>query len=844
MRKILLSIGVFLATLIVSANLLLFTSFGNKILAPILQAGLNYKLPIRTKIQSLRISFGKIEASLIIADTLKSNLKGRYTLKGFDILADFAPTDELLDILSASQKHPNQNKSAPNSTKNTPQNNLLNTLQNLQNPPSSTSQNPTQSQAQNLAKNTSPYLFTLRFVGRYKDYIITSIKESSQISALEYLPTPSHATSNPLTTYHLTNHPLANHPLATRPLSAHTFATHASVQSTQTRLAQIEQQALPQTSKTQYSQVQTLQDEDDFGSFENTMEHFRSQNSQTPLPSLNTLPSLPDLSHPSTQLDNTDSTSLDFALDSPDLTLQNPLLDSSPDSILLDSALDFALDMMQNPANKTPQVNILARARFFEIKQYALELKAFPSIIISKILDFPYDFYGIFDLKAKATLHAKREKSNINAILNAKNLIIQKNQKNQKIQRNPNANLLSLQARFGTQEGNLLSALSISLKSSLTSQLKSLKSTQRKNIIDKPSTPKDILPNLTLLAQASTNLKTLKTQAKITDNYEIPLGRLDFSQNGEYDLEIFNLTNLGAMLGLRLQGDMHLQGNYDIQNSIINGKSNTLGGVSHFELNGDNLKINAENIALEKLLALFGAPSVLEGRAQMSANYNFLFAKGAMSLQASNLGTNINSADLSFYGIEGLSKNPSPLGVDLENILESNRLDFGDLQATPQNAINTLQNTTTLNMQSKLNAGVNDCSLSIDTPSEKIESTRCIINLIAQNLQITLTLMPKKYTQQESQNSQNQAQNPPKWLESKELESNMILPQNQQNLNSQNLSPQNYSNTQNPNIQNANIQNANIMEGLQINISGSFTSPQVQKNLPELPPDDDEFLEF
>lgn len=223
----------------------------------------------------------------------------------------------------------------------------------------------------------------------------------------------------------------------------------------------------------------------------------------------------------------------------------------------------------------------------------------------------------------------------------------------------------------------------------------------------------------------------------------------------------------------------------------------------------------------------------------MSANYNFLFAKGTMSLQASNLGTNINSADLSFYGIEGLSKNPSPLGVDLENILESNRLDFGDLQATPQNAINTLQNTTTLNMQSKLNAGVNDCSLSIDTPSEKIESTRCTINLIAQNLQIALTLMPKKYTQQESQNPQNQAQNPPEWLESKELESNMISPQNQQNPNSQNLIPQNYSNTQSPNIQ-----NANIVEGLQINISGSFASPQVQKNLPELPPDDDEFLEF
>lgn len=824
MRKILLSIGVFLATLIVSANLLLFTSFGNKILAPILQAGLNYKLPIRTKIQSLHISFGKIEASFIIADTLKSNLKGKYTLKGFDILADFAPTDELgyalSDTLSTNQKHPNQNKSAPNSTKNTPQNNL-------QNPPPFTSQNPAQSQAQNYAQNTSPYLFTLRFVGRYKDYIITSIKESSQISSLEYLPTPSHAMLNPLTTY-----PLANHPLAT-----HTFATHASMQPTQTRLAQIEQQAISHTSKEQYSQVQNLQDEDDFGSFENTMERFRHQNSQTPLPSLNTLPSLPDLSHPSTQLDNTDSTSLDFELDSPDLTLQNPLLDSNPDSILLDSALDFALDMMQNPANQTPQVNILARARFFEIKQYALELKAFPSIIISKILDFPYDFYGIFDLKAKATLHAKREKSNINAILTAKNLIIQKNQKNQKIQRNPNANLLSLQARFGTQEGNLLSALSISLKSSLTSQLKSLKSTPRKNIIDKPSTPKDILPNLTLLAQASTNLKTLKTQAKITDNYEIPLGRLDFSQNGEYDLEIFNLTNLGAMLGLRLQGDMHLQGNYDIQNSIINGKSNTLGGVSHFELNGDNLKINAENIALEKLLALFGAPSVLEGRAQMSANYNFLFAKGTMSLQASNLGANINSADLSFYGIEGLSKIPSPLGVDLENILESNRLDFGDLQATPQNVRNTLQNTTTLNMQSKLNAGVNDCSLSIDTPSEKIESTRCIINLIAQNLQIALTLKPKKYTQQESLNPQNQAQNPPEWLESKELESNMISPQNQQNLNSQNLSPQNYSNTQNPNIQ-----NANIMEGLQINISGSFASPQVQKNLPELPPDDDEYL--
>lgn len=802
MRKILLSIGIFLATLIVSANLLLFTSFGNKIVAPILQAGLNYKLPIRTKIQSLRISFGKIEASLIIADTLKSQLKGRYTLKGFDILVDFAPADELRDALGDTLRaNPNQ-KSAQNSAKNAPQNNLQNNLQNiqntwqnLQNPSPNTSQNPTQTQ--NQAQNTSPYLFTLRFVGKYKDYIITSIKEPSQIATLNDLPTSSHSIPRD-------------------------FATHTSTQFAQTRFAQIEQQIPAQSHKNaQYSQ--NLQDEDDFGSFENTMERFRAQNLQTPLPSANSLPTLPDLSSPlpSTQPNSTDSTSLDFVLDSPDLTMSNPLFDSSPDSILLDSALDFALDMMQNPANQPPQVNILARARFFEIRQYALELKAFPSIIVSKILDFPYNFYGIFDLRAKATLHPKREKSNISAILNAKNLIIQKNQKNtQKIQRNPNANLLSLQARFGTQEGNLLSALSIRLKSSLASQLKSLKSTSRKNIIDKPSTPKDILPNLTLLAKASTNLKTLKTQAKITDNYEIPLGRLDFSQNGEYDLEIFNLTNLGAMLGLKLQGDMHLQGNYDIQNSTIDGKSNTLGGVSHFELNGDNLKINAENIALEKLLTLFGAPSAFEGRAQMNANYNFVFAKGAMSLQASNLATNIDSADLSFYGIEGLSKNSTLLDTslvaDLENILESNKLDFGELQAMPQNTINTLQNTTTLSLQSKLNAGVNDCSLSIDTPSEKIESTRCIINLVAQNLQIALTLKPKKYTQQEKQNPQNQS--------------------------SQN--PQNSPNTQNTNTQNTSIQNANIIEGLQINISGSFASPQVQKNLPELPPDDDGFLEF
>ena len=656
MRKILLSIGVFLATLIVSANLLLFSSFGNKILAPILQAGLNYKLPIRTKIQTLHISFGKIEASLIIADTLKSQLRGKYTLKGFDILADFDPTDELREMFLSTLegKQPNQ-KSAQNSTKS--QNNLQSTLQNLQNPLQSTS-NTSQNPAQNFAQNTSPHLFTLRFVGKYKDYIITSVKE--QIATIDDLPTPHTAHS------HFATHPLA---------------THASAQFAQTKLAQIEQN--PTQTYKNPQDLQILQNEDDFGSFENTMERFYSQSSQPPLPSLNTLPSLPDslpdLSMPpNSQPNNTDSTSLDFGLDSLDLTLPNELLDSS--SALLDSALDFALDMMQNPAKQPPQVNILARARFFEIKQCLLELKAFPSIIVGRILDFPYDFYGIFDLKAKATLHPKREKSNINAILNAKNLIIQKNQKNtQKIQRNPNANLLSLQARFATQDGNLLSALSISLKSSLTSQLKSLKSTPRKNTIDKPSTPKDILPNLTLLAKSSTNLKTLKTQAKITDNYEIPLGRLDFSQNGEYDLEIFNLTNLGAMLGLKLQGDMHLQGNYDIQNSIIDGKSNTLGGVSHFELNGDNLKINAENIALEKLLTLFGAPSVLEGRAQMSANYNFLFAKGAMSLQASNLGVNIDSADLSFYGIEGLSKNPSPLGVDLENILESNRLDFGRL---------------------------------------------------------------------------------------------------------------------------------------------------------------------
>ncbi|MGX2972569.1 hypothetical protein [Helicobacter sp. T3_23-1059] len=852
MRKFFFSIGIFLSTLIVGANILLFTSFGNKILIPILQAGINAKLPIRTQIQSLQISFGNIKSSFILADTLQAQMQGRYSLKGFDLLIDFAPTDEVANTL---KQHLNaQNPLAQFLPNTKPQ-----TLQNkkaLQNPQ-------TQNLAQDFATNPLSTLFKLRLVGKYNNYIIASIKEPSdkesnaKSSVAPSLDLPREAKSsaifspksNPNVYPHFFSKP---HPLAIK-ASQNTINTPQNSDFALNDFATSNNVANETTNETANETAIN-----DF--FLDEIAIFDDDFVDNPQNLTNNVESNPksDL----TLEENIDS-SLDFNL----LDLPN-----AQDSLWLDSALDYALDMMQNPHNQPPEIKIIARAKYLEITQYGLELKAFPALIASKILDLPYVFYGIFDLQAKGVLHKKREKNHIAGYLNAKNLIIQKAQKNAtqsiKNERNANANLLSLQAKFdtnasenaSTNEKNLLTLLSINLKSSIASAFNQ-KSNTIKSRKKSPSAKKELTPNLAILIKSSTNLKTLDTNAKITDKYEIPIASLKLANlssdgtRGEYDLEIINLINLGAMLGLKLRGVLHLQGSYDVQQSTLQGKSSTLGGVSEFEMVGENLKINSENIALEKLLGFFGTPSevanALVGRAQINANYNFVFHKGAMSIKSSDISTNISSADLSFYGIEGLAQgeNSTQQVLVFGNVLEGNELDFGninshnfskDTQNNPQN--NTQNNTTqtnknlsSLSLQSTLNSGVTQCALSIDTPSERLESTRCVINLISQNLQIALALKPKNAKSNVSNhtNTQENAQT-----------NTQINTESMPNI-TDDLGidfSQNLSNPQSANVQR--LQNANIMEGLEINISGDFASPQVQKKLPELPEDDEEFLEF
>lgn len=863
MRKVFLSIGIFLATLIVGANILLFTSFGNKILAPILQAGINAKLPIRTQIKSLHISFGKIKSSLVLADTLQAQVQGSYSLKGFDLLVDFAPTDELANSL---RQHLNaQNPFAqflPNINAKTTQNpQNPKSLQNPQNP----LQTP-QNLAQDSAKNALSTLFKLRLVGKYDDYIIASIKEPSnkessikpsldlarEAKSSAVFSPKSSLKSSPNVYPHFFSNP-------------HALAKKASLESTNAKNSDF---ALNDFATSKNMANETMNETTNKATNKNVNEAanenvindffldeiaiFDDDFVDNPQNLTNNLESNPKSN---VALGENIDSSLDFNL----LDLPN-----AQESLLLDSALDYALDMMQNPHNQPPEIKILARAKYLEITQYGLELKAFPAIIASRILDLPYVFYGIFDLQAKGVLHKKREKNHIAGYLNAKNLIIQKAQKNAtqsiKNERNANANLLSLQAKFDTNANenakSLLTLLSINLKSSIASAF-SQKSSTIKNHKKSPSTKKELTPNLSILIKSSTNLKTLDTNAKITDKYEIPIASLKLENlnsdgtRGEYDLEIINLINLGAMLGLKLRGDLHLQGSYDLQQSTLQGRSSTLGGVSAFEIAGENLKINGENIALEKLLGLFGAPSevanAILGRAQINANYNFVFHKGAMSIASSDISTNISSADLSFYGIEGLAQgaNHAPQMLDFGNILGGNELDLTNINSqnpnkesqnnpNQNNTTPTNQNLSSLSLQSTLNAGVTQCSLSIDTPSERLESTRCVINLISQNLQIALALKPKNAKSNPQTNTQENAQT------NTESMPNII----------DDLGidfGQNLSNPQNPNaqrLQNANIQNANIMEGLEINISGDFASPQVQKKLPELPEDYEEFLEF
>ena len=833
MRKFFFSIGIFLSTLIVGANILLFTSFGNKILIPILQAGINAKLPIRTQIQSLQISFGSIKSSFVLADTLQAQMQGRYSLKGFDLLIDFAPTDEVANAL---KQHINaQNPLAqflPNTKPQTLQNKKV-----LQNPQ-------TQNLAQDFAKNPLSTLFKLRLVGKYNNYIIASIKEPSnkESSVVPSLDLPREAKSsaifstksNPNVYPHFFSKP---HPLAIK-ASQNTINTPQNSDFALSDFAtsnNVENETTNETAINDFFLDEIAIFDDDFVDNPQNLTNHLESNPKSDL----------------TLEENIDS-SLDFNL----LDLPN-----AQDSLWLDSALDYALDMMQNPHNQTPETKILARAKYLEITQYGLELKAFPALIASKILDLPYVFYGIFDLQAKGVLHKKREKNHIAGYLNAKNLIIQKAQKNAtqsiKNERNANANLLSLQAKFdtnasenaSTNEKNLLTLLSINLKSSIASAFNQ-KSSTIKSRKKSPSTKKELTPNLAILIKSSTNLKTLDTNAKITDKYEIPIASLKLANlssdgtRGEYDLEIINLINLGAMLGLKLRGDLHLQGSYDVQQSTLQGKSSTLGGVSEFEMVGENLKINSENIALEKLLGFFGMPSevanALVGRAQINANYNFVFHKGAMSIKSSDISTNISSADLSFYGIEGLAQGGSSAQqmLDFGNVLEGNELDFGNINSrnfskdTQNNTTPTNNNLSSLSLQSTLNSGVTQCVLSIDTPSERLESTRCVINLISQNLQIALALKPKnaKSNVPNHTNTQINTESMPNITDDLGIDFS-----------------QNLSNPQSPNaqrLQNANIQNANIMDGLEINISGDFASPQVQKKLPELPEDDEEFLEF
>lgn len=158
----------------------------------------------------------------------------------------------------------------------------------------------------------------------------------------------------------------------------------------------------------------------------------------------------------------------------------------------------------------------------------------------------------------------------------------------------------------------------------------------KQNLIEKLnfdlSVGTNLLPNQ---AVSKTSLETtignLTTQNSVYDLKENAF-------NSDYLLNIPELDKLKDILKMSLKGKLDMSGEFSSkENSILlNGKSDTLGGIFDFDLKNDKLNASLKNINIQELSSMLDYSKIFDSKANFTLDYDLLTQKGNLLGNLSN----------------------------------------------------------------------------------------------------------------------------------------------------------------------------------------------------------------
>lgn len=183
-----------------------------------------------------------------------------------------------------------------------------------------------------------------------------------------------------------------------------------------------------------------------------------------------------------------------------------------------------------------------------------------------------------------------------------------------------------------------------------------------------------------------------------------------------YSLHITDLATLGGAFGFDINGELELQGKISVDNEIaFSATSSSLGGVSALTLEKNTLKFSGENLSLMRILQLVKAPTILDSTLAITSVYNLAFHKGTINIEGQNFAILLD--DLGAYGLEAFDTQNNAQdawGVGFENA----RAD------------------STISLDGQLEHAQISAQATIKTPDQSLHTSKCIINLATQSLDV------------------------------------------------------------------------------------------------------------
>lgn len=219
------------------------------------------------------------------------------------------------------------------------------------------------------------------------------------------------------------------------------------------------------------------------------------------------------------------------------------------------------------------------------------------------------------------------------------------------------------------------------------------------------------------LLGTSNDGKTLQTA--IYSSRQTPIASMQTQVTNKtlvYDAHITDLATLGNIFGIDINGKLNLQGKINTDNGLtFSATSPSLGGESTLSLEKDTLIFSGENLSLMHILQMVKAPTILDATLMVTSAYNLTFHKGTIDIQGNNFAMLFDN--LAAYDLETFdSKNSAQdsWGVGFENA----------------------RSDSTISLDGQLNGAQVNAQVTIKNPNQSLHTSKCIINLATQTLDV------------------------------------------------------------------------------------------------------------